>query len=100
MPADYGQGTDLEYQASPPKHTTPIADPSSATIGEPDMPPAISSATLESQSGPLLCFMAHRNHRASRDMSQAAPLFGGSPMASGFATSTSASYASHSSNST
>src|SRR6266550_6307248 len=40
----------------PPRHTTPIAIPSSEMIGEPDMPPTIGCADSDIQSGPSLMY--------------------------------------------
>jgi putative tryptophan/tyrosine transport system substrate-binding protein len=51
----------------PAVHTIPIADPSSATIGEPDIPPTMPSTASAIHSGPPLCFTLQRNQRSSSD---------------------------------
>src|ERR1022692_2495850 len=46
----------------PDVQMTPIADPSSATIGEPDIPPRMPLVALETRSMPPLCCTEHWNH--------------------------------------
>src|SRR5438128_11239688 len=52
-------------------HTTPIAVPASATIGEPDIPPRTRSAAWVIHSGPPKWRMVQENHRPSSDSSRA-----------------------------
>jgi hypothetical protein len=61
-------------------HTTPIAVPASATIGEPDIPPWTRSAAWVIHSGPPKWRMVQENHRPSSDSSRAgAPEIHGVP---------------------
>ena len=52
-------------------HTTPIAVPASATIGEPAIPPWTRSAAWVIHSGPPKWRMVQENHRPSSDSSRA-----------------------------
>ena len=71
----------------PDVQMTPIADPSSATIGEPDIPLTMPSMALETRSMPPLCCTEHWNHRPSSDSSHAVPFDGESAMGNGIANS-------------
>jgi hypothetical protein len=79
----------------PDRHMTPIADPSSTRMGEPDMPPVMGCAALKTHSGPLPRRTEHVNQSPASESGNAEHSAGASAIRSGTAAPISVSYASH-----